>query len=61
VTLAKVAIFAVGYLVGAKAGRERYEQIVEVAGRASQRLEEFSSRQAAAGHDGGSGRPDPRA
>jgi hypothetical protein len=61
VSLTKVAIFAVGYVVGAKAGRERYEQIVEVAGRASERLEDFSARHAATGQDGGARRPDRRA
>ena len=42
--LTTAAIFAFGYLLGARAGRERYAQIVEVAGRASQRLEDFSAR-----------------
>jgi hypothetical protein len=44
VKLASVAVFAAGYIVGAKAGRERYAQIVDVATTASQRLEAFSSR-----------------
>jgi len=44
VTLTKIAIFAVGYVVGTRAGHERYAQIVDVAGRASQRLEEYSAR-----------------
>ena len=43
-TLTKAAVFAAGYVLGAKAGRERYAQIVEIAARASQRLEELSSR-----------------
>ena len=43
-TLPKVAVFAAGYIVGAKAGRERYAQIVNVVERASKQLEEFSSR-----------------
>ena len=46
-TLTKAAVFAAGYVLGAKAGRERYAQIVEIAARASQRLEELSSRGAA--------------
>lgn len=41
--LGAVAVFAAGYVIGAKAGRERYRQIVEGVARASQRLEEFSS------------------
>jgi hypothetical protein len=51
VTLTKVAIFAVGYVVGTKAGHERYAQIVEFAGRASQRLEEYSARHGGRGAD----------
>ena len=38
------AVFAAGYIIGAKAGHERYAQIVEVVERASERLDEFSSR-----------------
>jgi hypothetical protein len=44
VKLTGVAVFAVGYVVGAKAGRERYAQIVDGVARASRRLEEFSAR-----------------
>jgi len=44
VKLTSVALFAAGYVIGAKAGRERYAQIIDGAARASQRLEEFSSR-----------------
>ena len=60
-TLTKVAIFAAGYLFGAKAGRDRYAQIVDVAARASQRLEEFSSRGATRRPESGPGRPRGRA
>ena len=42
--LTAVAVFAVGYVVGAKAGRDRYAQIVDGMARASQRLDEFSAR-----------------
>ena len=38
-----MAVFAAGYIIGAKAGRERYAQIVGVVGKASKRLEEFSA------------------
>ena len=55
-TLARVAVFAAGYIVGAKAGRERYAQIVNVVERASKQLEEFSSRHPPARHGGTSGR-----
>ena len=59
-TLTKAAFFAAGYFFGAKAGRERYGQIVEVAARASQRLEELSARGAASRPQDGAGRPRPR-
>jgi hypothetical protein len=44
VTLTNAARFAAGYVMGAKAGRERYAQIIDAMARASQRLEEFSAR-----------------
>jgi hypothetical protein len=43
VKLAKVAVFGIGYLLGTRAGRERYAQIVAAAQRASQRLEAYGS------------------
>lgn len=42
--LTKATLFAAGYLIGARAGRERYAQIVHGVAKASQRLEDFSSR-----------------
>lgn len=54
-TLTKVAIFAVGYVIGTRAGHERYAQIVELADRASQRLEAYSERQGTRGGAGRSG------
>ena len=42
--LATAAVFATGYLLGTRAGRERYEQMVAIAERASRRLEDFSTR-----------------
>ena len=42
--LASLAVFAAGYVIGARAGRERYEQLVDAVEKASHRLEEFSSR-----------------
>ncbi|MDQ5831575.1 MAG: hypothetical protein M3550_00760 [Actinomycetota bacterium] len=42
--LTRVALFTAGCIFGAKAGRERYAQIVDAVERGSQRLEEFSSR-----------------
>ena len=41
--LVGVAVFAAGYVIGARAGRERYVQIVNGLASASQRLEEFSA------------------
>jgi hypothetical protein len=58
VKLGAVAVFAAGYVIGAKAGRERYAQIVEGVARASQRLEEFSSRHPPGRQDDGSGHAD---
>ena len=52
--LTGVAVFAVGYVVGAKAGRERYAQIVDGMARASRRLEEFSARRPPGGPGHGS-------
>ena len=60
-TLTKAAIFAAGYYFGAKAGRDRYAQIVEIAARASQRLEELSSRGAADRQERGPSRRGGRA
>ena len=40
--LTSVVIFGVGYLVGTRAGRERYAQIVKVAQRASERLDRIA-------------------
>ncbi len=42
--ITKLALFASGYIIGARAGRERYAQIAGLAGRAAERLEDFSSR-----------------
>ena len=42
--LTSVAVFVAGYIIGARAGRERYAQIVDFVERASQRLDEFGSR-----------------
>jgi hypothetical protein len=44
VKLTAVAVFAAGYVLGAKAGRGRYVQIVDGMARASRRLEELSAR-----------------
>ena len=59
--LATAAVFAAGYLLGTRAGHERYDQIVAVAERASRRLEDFSSRHPPGAPAGGQGRPDGHA
>jgi hypothetical protein len=58
VKLTGLAVFAVGYVVGAKAGRERYAQIVDRVANASRRLEEFSARRAPGRQSHGSSRVD---
>lgn len=56
--LGAVAVFAAGYVIGAKAGRERYGQIVDGMARASQGLEQFSARRPpGSGPPSGPGRP----
>ena len=50
--LTTLVMFGAGYVIGTKAGRERYEQIVAMAERASRRLDEFSAH-AEAGADHG--------
>lgn len=50
--LTSVAIFAAGYVIGARAGRDRYAQIVDAVERTSQRLEAFSSRHTPHGQGG---------
>jgi hypothetical protein len=60
VKLSTVAIFGVGYLVGARAGRQRYDEIRQLAGRLAQEydgssaqhwLESISSRLEAYGRE----------
>lgn len=50
-TLTKVTLFAAGYVIGAKAGRERYEQIIGAVAKAAQRLEEYSSHRPPSGQN----------
>jgi hypothetical protein len=58
VKLTAVAVFAVGYVIGARAGRDRYGQIVDGVARASRRLDEFSARRPAGRRSHGSPRAD---
>ena len=40
--LRSLLVFGVGYVLGSRAGRERYEQLLAAAKRASTRLAEYS-------------------
>lgn len=42
--LTTLLMFGAGYVLGARAGEERYAQIIAVAARTSKRLEEYSAR-----------------
>lgn len=41
--LTALGALAIGYVLGARAGRERYEEIRQLAGRAAERLEDYGS------------------
>jgi hypothetical protein len=41
VRLRSLLVFGVGYVLGTRAGRERYEQLLAAAKRASTRLDEY--------------------
>jgi hypothetical protein len=58
VKLTGAAVFAAGYIFGAKAGHERYAQIVHIVEKTSQRLDEFSSRNPPGRRGDHSGRAD---
>lgn len=49
--LTTMAVFGAGYVLGSRAGRERYAQIVEVAQRTAQRIEERQAARVAKGED----------
>jgi hypothetical protein len=58
VKLTAVAVFTAGYVIGARAGRERYAQIITGLASASQKLEEFSARHPSDRRDHGAGGAD---
>ena len=59
--LTSVVIFGAGYLIGTRAGRERYAQIVKVAQRASERLDRIADeREERPSDDGRDRRPSRR-
>ena len=37
-SIRSLVVFGAGYVLGSRAGRERYQQIVEAAGKAAQRI-----------------------
>ena len=51
--IGKLCLVGIGYVLGTRAGRDRYEQIRVVAGHAAQRLERYGSRGSLASHLGG--------
>lgn len=42
--MSSLIVFAAGYVLGSKAGRERYNQIVSIAQEAARRLDEYGAR-----------------
>ena len=48
--IGKICLVGVGYVLGTRAGRDRYEQIRVVAGHAAKRLERYGSRGTLASH-----------
>jgi hypothetical protein len=53
VRLTTLIMFGAGYVLGTKAGRERYGQIVAAAEKAAGRLEEYSARHQPGDDDAG--------
>jgi hypothetical protein len=47
--LTKLAALGIGYVLGARAGRERYEQIRDLAGQAGRRFEAYGASSPLAG------------
>ena len=50
--MGRLALLGVGYVLGARAGRGRYEQIATVASRVASRLDEFSQGRPSVGSTG---------
>ena len=48
--LSKLIVFGAGYILGSKAGRERYNQIAAIAQQAARRLEGYEANQFSAGN-----------
>jgi hypothetical protein len=58
VRLTTLVVFGAGYVLGSRAGRERYAQFVTIAEGASKRLEEYSARRRAGADDVSVDEPD---
>jgi len=52
------AVFGIGYVLGSRAGRERYAQILDMTRRASRRLDSYGAHGARLGRAAGSRRRD---
>ena len=50
--IGKLGLVGLGYVLGTRAGRERYEQIRVAAGVAARRLERYGARGTLASHSG---------
>jgi len=61
VKLTGLGALGVGYVLGSRAGKERYEQIRQLAGRAARRLEKYGEDGTLASWIEGTSRPDPGA
>lgn len=53
--IGKLTLVGIGYVLGTRAGRGRYEQIRVAAGAAARRLEKYGARGTLASHGGPSG------
>jgi hypothetical protein len=52
--IGKIALVGIGYVLGTRAGRERYDQIRVAADIAAKRLEKYGARGTLASHGGAS-------
>jgi hypothetical protein len=52
-----LAVFGTGYVLGSRAGRERYQQFLELARTATDRLEEYGARQQSSARGSYDGEP----
>ncbi|MCW2782623.1 MAG: hypothetical protein JWR35_3072 [Marmoricola sp.] len=57
--IGKLTLIGIGYVLGSRAGRDRYEQIRAVAGVAAKRLERYGARGTLASHVAGGASDSP--